>query len=41
MEFRTMVAEETARRYKREGWWAERSLLDDFDAAVAATRQAA
>lgn len=35
MKFETYVSEHCARRYKSAGWWQGRTILDDFDAAVA------
>jgi non-ribosomal peptide synthetase component E (peptide arylation enzyme) len=37
MDFQTILTGETARRYKRDGWWNDRTLLEYFDASVAAT----
>jgi non-ribosomal peptide synthetase component E (peptide arylation enzyme) len=34
MEFKTTLNAETARRYKQDGWWPDKTLLDYFDAAV-------
>lgn len=36
MEFQTILTEKNRARYKAAGWWEGRTLLDDFDAAVAA-----
>lgn len=35
MKFETILTAETARRYKGDGWWEDRTLLHHFDAAVA------
>ncbi|MGE8452461.1 MAG: AMP-binding protein, partial [Pseudomonadales bacterium] len=35
MKSLTYVSEQCARRYRSAGWWEGRTLLDDFDAAVA------
>lgn len=35
MKFETILTSESSRRYKADGWWEDRTLLDYFDAAVA------
>jgi non-ribosomal peptide synthetase component E (peptide arylation enzyme) len=35
MEFQTILTDAISSRYKAGGWWQDRTLLDDFDAAVA------
>lgn len=37
MFFQPIVTKEASNRYKRDGWWADHTLLKYFDAAVAAT----
>jgi non-ribosomal peptide synthetase component E (peptide arylation enzyme) len=41
MKTQTYVSEQCARRYRSAGWWKGRTLLDDFDAAVASRPLAA
>jgi acyl-coenzyme A synthetase/AMP-(fatty) acid ligase len=40
MKFDTILTDDSARLYRADGWWEDRTLLDDFDAAVAATPSA-
>jgi non-ribosomal peptide synthetase component E (peptide arylation enzyme) len=40
MKFETTLTDEISRRYRADGWWEDRTLLDHFDAAVAKTPDA-